>query len=542
MITHVCQSGQIPSAPSSSVLACTQDLVNALEAIKQVSDRRAQGQQETKILIIENLGTGAMLSIGAHFDIDPNIFGYYFNRKTSVQTFHPESALLVYPETILFGDEYQTATEDDLFFPQNMTPEGVLTKMWTNLYTYSRRILLAKSRHRASQTPLTLILVDGLPRLKEGALNLPDIPSELWNIVNRAPHLLAQLDIYRSLVGALESPFTGIEASEVADIPVLEFVCQKWRTLTYYTHSKIFESRVPLSGNLSLVAEIIQRKNDFEKWNRAMLANVETAELLAEPLKKADQSQSPAESINKKKKIVAAFQASEVKIARWATQLEKVSDSLQGLLAIQQAQKVNAQVTRTQNLTILAFIFLPISTVSSIYGMNTLEIQSNFPPTWSFAVTAAGVSAISIAFAWLYTVRANTGIVADAKFLAQARSSTRPLLPPSPTGKDSELNRPYWRSPLHPWLVPRLDTRTSTDRPSAAATTAIPAISTTTGTTLPGVSGLDVNVLPPAPSAPPRLSWPETKATSAWANLEDVRDPKLGMTEPRHGKQMCNIL
>ena len=84
-----------------------------------------------------------------------------------------------------------------------------------------------------------------------------------------------------------------------------------------------------------------------------------------------------------------------------ATRLEKVSESLQGLLAIQQAQKANAQAIRTQNLTVLAFIFLPVSTVSSIYGMIPLEIQKNFPPTWAFAITAAGATVIAISFAYL---------------------------------------------------------------------------------------------------------------------------------------------
>ena len=169
---------------------------------------------------------------------------------------------------------------------------------------------------------------------------------------------------------------------------VVESVSSKWQTLLYYAQSKISESKAPSSGDVHLVAEVIQRKHDFEKMQRVMQADTESAAMLL--------GVGPADE-----KLVE-LQSYGTVIGSWATQLEKVAASLLGLLAIQESLKASKQAVRTQNLTILAFIFIPVSTVSSIYGMNTVEIAQHNPHMWQFALTAAVTTIVAILAASFY--------------------------------------------------------------------------------------------------------------------------------------------
>ena len=155
-----------------------------------------------------------------------------------------------------------------------------------------------------------------------------------------------------------------------------------WQTLLYYAQSKISKSKAPLSGDVHLVAEVIQRKHDFEKMQRVMQADTESAAILL--------GVGPADE-----KLVELHSYGTV-IGSWATQLEKVAASLLGLLAIQEILKASKQAVRTQNLTILAFIFITVSTVSSIYGMNTVEIAQHNPYMWQFGLTAAVTTIVAI--------------------------------------------------------------------------------------------------------------------------------------------------
>ena len=99
---------------------------------------------------------------------------------------------------------------------------------------------------------------------------------------------------------------------------------------------------------------------------------------------------------------LADLHAYQAIIAGWASQLEKVASSLQGLLAISESLKASQQAFRAQNLTTLAFIFIPVSTVSSIYGMNTAKIAQNNPCMWQFGVSACATTLVAIFAAWSY--------------------------------------------------------------------------------------------------------------------------------------------
>ena len=176
--------------------------------------------------------------------------------------------------------------------------------------------------------------------------------------------------------------------TEPASNTVVDYVSSKWQALLYYAQVKISESRAPLTGDIVLIAEVIQRKHDFEKMQRTMMANLGSARLLP--------------GLQPDSKRLEDLHTYQTIIAGWASQLERVASSLQGLLAVSESLKASQQATRTQNLTILAFVFIPVSTVSSIYGMITVEIAQQNPHIWQFGVSAAVTTLAAIFAAWSY--------------------------------------------------------------------------------------------------------------------------------------------
>lgn len=70
-----------------------------------------------------------------------------------------------------------------------------------------------------------------------------------------------------------------------------------------------------------------------------------------------------------------------------------------------EAQRGLDQATRVEYLTKLAFFFIPVSFVSSVFGMNVAEFQTSNPPLWTFFVASLGV--MSFAFGLLKLSRSD---------------------------------------------------------------------------------------------------------------------------------------
>ena len=338
-----------------------------------------------KTVIVQNLQPAAMLYLGALLDINPVCFEHSLNRDASFDTFDPAVLVFDYPETLLYEGGGRTALEHTLFRASKVHARGNLVTVWMNLYTYSQRVVSAKISRPPPQSDIHLLLTGSLPKLSPLTYHLAEKSSTRWYNLGPESGPSGALDHLQRLI---MRPDRGILSQEPGSNALIDYVSSKWQTLLYYAQVKISESKAPLTGDIQLIAEVIQRKHDFEKMQRTMMANLGSARLLP-----------GIESDSKRLGDLHAYQAI---IAGWASQLEKVASSLQGLLAISESLKAGQQATRTQNLTILAFIFIPVSTVSSIYGMNTVEIAQNNPHTWQFGVSASANTLAAIFAAWSY--------------------------------------------------------------------------------------------------------------------------------------------
>ena len=299
-----------------------------------------------KTVIIRDLQPFAMLYLGALLNINPVCFEHYPNRDVSYEIFDPAVLVFDYPETFFYGDGIHAARECELFETFTVHTRGTLIKVWMNLYIYSQRVVSAKIYTPSPQSDIQLLLVDSLPNLRRATYHLAEKPSVMWNRLSPSSASSDRLAHLQSIL----TQERGISSQEPAANAVVGLVSSKWQTMLYYAQVKISESKAPLTGDIHLIAEVIQRKHDFEKMQRTMMANLSSARLL--PGLKPE---------NERLRDLHAYQTT---IAGWASKLERVASSLQGLLAISESLKASKQASRTQNLTILAFVFIPVSTVS----------------------------------------------------------------------------------------------------------------------------------------------------------------------------------
>jgi Mg2+ and Co2+ transporter CorA len=72
-----------------------------------------------------------------------------------------------------------------------------------------------------------------------------------------------------------------------------------------------------------------------------------------------------------------------------------MTDTLLSTMSILESQKSIEQSEQVNKLTRLAFVYIPLSFISSVFGMNVKEIQAN-PSIWVFFATAIAFTFLSI--------------------------------------------------------------------------------------------------------------------------------------------------
>ena len=95
--------------------------------------------------------------------------------------------------------------------------------------------------------------------------------------------------------------------------------------------------------------------------------------------------------------LLTDLQALESRCARLARQCETRVSLLVSLTQLEESKKAVIQAQQVQSLTQLAFIFIPASFISSVFGMNVSQLK-NGPSIWIFFVVAFTCSSIAWTF------------------------------------------------------------------------------------------------------------------------------------------------
>jgi Mg2+ and Co2+ transporter CorA len=77
---------------------------------------------------------------------------------------------------------------------------------------------------------------------------------------------------------------------------------------------------------------------------------------------------------------------------------DAIADTLLSTMSILESQKSIEQSQQVNKLTKLAFFYIPLSFISSVFGMNVMELETN-PPIWIFFVTAISFTLLSVCVA-----------------------------------------------------------------------------------------------------------------------------------------------
>ena len=97
------------------------------------------------------------------------------------------------------------------------------------------------------------------------------------------------------------------------------------------------------------------------------------------------------------------------KLDDWIRDLEFTISLCSNYLSLDESQRAITRSMRTAQLTVLAFVFIPISAVASGFSMNVNALTNN-PPIYWFAGVGASVALITFLYA-VYFQQINKGVV-----------------------------------------------------------------------------------------------------------------------------------
>lgn len=139
------------------------------------------------------------------------------------------------------------------------------------------------------------------------------------------------------------------------------YICARWEEMLLEVEEGISATDTPLSADKLLIETVIQRKHLFGYLRRQVSMIYQWA--------------ARTSGTHNDYPLLERLKACKDKLKEWTEELDQVSNSLLGMLSISESIRAGFQAARTENITILAFIFIPISTVASIYGMNVVDFS-----------------------------------------------------------------------------------------------------------------------------------------------------------------------
>ncbi|KAI1099430.1 hypothetical protein F4804DRAFT_84630 [Jackrogersella minutella] len=379
-----------------------------LGVMVQLGSTAQKSKPERLILLVEDLKPCGLKFLGAFLDIDPRAFERLLNFRREFTNEISDVNVLGYSQGYYYrdpnGGKVSRNFKDDLL--ATGFSNGKARRWWTDIVAHEQRVVVAQTAEKSLvRLPVDAVFLYPLPKAKELKFHSktlhglatqfklqPIQPSqgvtlfhEYWNEsrpIGSDPNTADNLGAMESKIQAAimnpEIPYSSKSFAGAA-----EFVVEKWSSLANRVQEAISETNAPDLADLDLIRTMTRRRHLFSEAKR-------TLELVRESLNEPCL-----------KEAKASVEKVQQKINQWIAELEGVLSHTTSALNLQEVERAMLQSTRTTQLTILAFVFIPISAVSSGFGMN-VDVLQDSPPIWWFFVVSGAVAILTFLYATFF--------------------------------------------------------------------------------------------------------------------------------------------
>ncbi|KAI9722495.1 MAG: hypothetical protein M1828_004742 [Chrysothrix sp. TS-e1954] len=341
------------------------------------------------LVLSQGMQAASLVYLGSRLEVDPQSFEQHINREAAIESLDPGTVSFDYPEIYWDGRNPGSQAAMRLFKTDKRRASPQIFKIGSDIYAAQHRLTWVQSRTSTSSSDVHVLLLDDLAQTK----------SENTRHLNKKPLSFAQYrylqdpsddtvlqsacDLRQALQRTLvdEPAYSNTETNTSQSLlrtgvlkAMITVLANKWEHMVSEVQQRMTESCSPLSSQVEHVEGIIQRKHNFEKLHQTLTKQINS-------LYRIDGVHPDAGDIQRLNSV-------QETMASWAVQLGKTSKTLLGQLQVVESIKTKDAATRAKNLQLLAFVFLPIGTVTSFYGMNTADLLDDPPPLWTFAVAA----------------------------------------------------------------------------------------------------------------------------------------------------------
>ncbi|KAK4448900.1 hypothetical protein QBC34DRAFT_438676 [Podospora aff. communis PSN243] len=369
---------------SSSRVSILMDTIKA-----QCIDPKTPGQQ--LVLLVENLKPSGLKILGGHLGVDPRAFARYLEADKEFTNSLPGVVVLDYVQ----GYSVEGPKADLFRLDQRRSlngRRGKLKRIWRNVVGHEQRVVIANITNHSWRAPLVMVLFESIPpaahleihqdvgsprcRLKpfESVLEVPlfaeyclteAIPDPKGDTVRNSR--LIRDSIIRA---AAQKPNVK---GDIIVIASLEFVCSKWQELASALKEAISESEIPDHLDVQLIRSITQRRRILGEMARTLATLGATA------------------THNDRDQAGNTVKELEKTVRSWIADLDGTLSAMAVYLSLVDTARSIRQSHRTQQLTILALIFVPASTVATVFGMNIDVLSADVKPSYKWFILTAGV-------------------------------------------------------------------------------------------------------------------------------------------------------
>ncbi|PMD25547.1 hypothetical protein NA56DRAFT_438367 [Hyaloscypha hepaticicola] len=377
------------------------------------------------VILVEDIKPRGMKLLGTFLNIDPRVFERLLNVKREYTNGLADVHVLDYCQGYIYrnslGAKVFSNFQDKTL--ETLKLNGKLRRWWRDIVGHEQRIVVAAvAKTQLIPVPTDIIFFRSLPKKtslefmpsaamgskKAFVLQSFDSPKDFPSFFqfqtdfSDVVHQLSKQGTSDNMAAIKSTIYEALDNKEIpAHLKALSgattFIAAKWTSLVDQIQEVISETDIPDATSLPLLRIMIKRKHMFSEVKRTLATlreNITAPELST---------------------IVGSLKSVGKKLDDWIRDLESTISLCSNYLSLDESQRAITRSTRTGQLTVLAFVFIPISAVASAFGMN-VNVLINNPLIYWFAGVGAGVALITFSYA-IYFQQINKGVVLISFYL-----------------------------------------------------------------------------------------------------------------------------